>query len=400
MNSHGSLKELKVPEIIKQLGMQKKTGILKISGENRSASVSFLNGNIISATETGSDIDARIGKIMVKSGLIAENDLTFALAQQKKTEKKLWNVLVEDKTIDIEILKEILKVQTVQVIDSLFYLKDGEYSFDSDAAVKLDKDSFLPIPMGRVLMKGSRIINEWPEISKKILSFEIVFKLKGELTDVVEFSSRLTAEERRVYHQVNDRNTVQEIIYRTRLPAFDVCRTLYKLLRNEAIEGDKNNEKKPSFNVDFVNPFLEGTIDVFETMVGVQVNAGKPYLKKMYNLARGDISGIIGLTGDKKGTFSLSFSKRCILKVVSNVLDVQVNYIDIQVRDMVGELTNIIGGNGRGKLSEKGYNLQASVPTTIVGEHHYIEHGAGVPCIVIPFTTVIGPFTAEVSLEK
>lgn len=48
----------------------------------------------------------------------------------------------------------------------------------------------------------------------------------------------------------------------------------------------------------FINPFLEGTISVLKTMAFVEPQAGKPYLKKD-NSATGDVSAIIGLTGDQ-----------------------------------------------------------------------------------------------------
>ena len=72
-------------------------------------------------------------------------------------------------------------------------------------------------------------------------------------------------------------------------------------------------------DVKFINPFLEGTISVLKTMAMVEPLAGKPYLKKG-NQAKGDVSGIIGMTGSARGSLALSFSEGCILKIVSNML--------------------------------------------------------------------------------
>ena len=54
-------------------------------------------------------------------------------------------------------------------------------------------------------------------------------------------------------------------------------------------------------DVKYINPFLEGTIEVLKTMAFVNPKPGKPYLKKN-NLAKGDVSGIIGITGTIKGS--------------------------------------------------------------------------------------------------
>ncbi|RZB35766.1 MAG: hypothetical protein SRB2_02816 [Desulfobacteraceae bacterium Eth-SRB2] len=42
-----------------------------------------------------------------------------------------------------------------------------------------------------------------------------------------------------------------------------------------------------------INPFINATLNVLETMAFVKSEAGKPYLKKD-NVARGDVSGING----------------------------------------------------------------------------------------------------------
>jgi len=72
-------------------------------------------------------------------------------------------------------------------------------------------------------------------------------------------------------------------------------------------------------DVKFINPFLEGTISVLKTMAFVEPRPGQPYLKRD-NMAKGDISGIIGLTGAARGSLALSFSEPCILAIVSNML--------------------------------------------------------------------------------
>jgi len=98
-------------------------------------------------------------------------------------------------------------------------------------------------------------------------------------------------------------------------------------------------------NVKFINPFLEGTTSVLNTMAFIAPRAGKPYLKKD-SMAVGDISGIIGLTGAARGSLALSFSKGCILKIVSNMLGEEINEINGDIKDAVGELTNMVSGGG------------------------------------------------------
>ena len=148
-------------------------------------------------------------------------------------------------------------------------------------------------------------------------------------------------------------------------------------------------------DVQYINPFLNATVKVLETMAFLKVRPGKPYVKKNSSAA-GDVSGIIGITGDVEGSFSISFSKECIKKVVSNMLGEEVEDIDDEVKDAVGELTNIISGDARRELSEKGLSLNGSLPTVVAGPSHEIKHVGKGPTIALPFETDAGPVTVEV----
>jgi chemotaxis protein CheX len=48
--------------------------------------------------------------------------------------------------------------------------------------------------------------------------------------------------------------------------------------------------------VTLVNPFIEATLHVLSSLAFTKASAGKPFLKKD-QLASGDVSGIVGLSG-------------------------------------------------------------------------------------------------------
>ncbi|HPL63812.1 MAG: chemotaxis protein CheX [Syntrophales bacterium] len=151
-------------------------------------------------------------------------------------------------------------------------------------------------------------------------------------------------------------------------------------------------------DVRFINPFLEGTSNVLKTMAFIEPRAGKPYLKKD-SLARGDVSGIIGLTGEVKGSLALSFSQPCILKIVSNMLGEEIKEINGDIKDAVGELTNMVSGVARKKLEAMGLTISAAIPTVVSGKDHSIVHVLGGPSIIIPFEIDEGSFVVDVSLK-
>jgi len=147
-----------------------------------------------------------------------------------------------------------------------------------------------------------------------------------------------------------------------------------------------------------INPFLEGTIEVLKTMAFIEPRPGKPYLKTGNN-AQGDITGIIGLTGEVKGSLALTFTEKCILKIVSNMLGEDLKKIDHEIKDAVGEITNMISGVARKKLEALGTTVTAAIPTVVSGKGHSITHVLGGPSLIIPFETDSGSFVVDVCMK-
>jgi chemotaxis protein CheX len=133
-----------------------------------------------------------------------------------------------------------------------------------------------------------------------------------------------------------------------------------------------------------------------------QINAqpGKPFLKGKSPYAKGDISGIIGLAGEKtKGSLAITFTKGAILQIASKMLGEEFKVIDEAVSDTVGEITNMLSGGARKILSESGYKFQMAIPSVVTGKDHIISHKVKGPVVVIPFETTAGSFFIEVCFE-
>jgi len=148
-----------------------------------------------------------------------------------------------------------------------------------------------------------------------------------------------------------------------------------------------------------INPFIIATNNVIGIMAHLTAKLGKPYLKKD-DIAKGDVTGIIGITGETNGTISVTFDSESILTIVSNMFGEEITEIDDDVIDAVGELTNMISGQARKELEKVGIIFQAAIPSVISGKNHRIVHIAKGQKIAIPFSIANGKFTIEVCLEK
>ena len=152
-------------------------------------------------------------------------------------------------------------------------------------------------------------------------------------------------------------------------------------------------------DVRLINPFLLATIHVLGTMARIEPTPGKPFLKKD-GAALGDVSAIIGITGVARGSMALTFSESAIMAIVSNLLGTQATEVNEEVMDAVGELTNMICGDARRRLSEDGISLQGGIPTIVSGKNHSISHINNGPRLAIPFATPHGGFIVEVAFNK
>ena len=152
-------------------------------------------------------------------------------------------------------------------------------------------------------------------------------------------------------------------------------------------------------DVELAKPFVKAAQDVIGTMAFITPRAGKPFVKKN-SIATGDVTGLVGLTGEnKRGSVSIFFTKACAVAMVKNMLGDDIQDIMQDVKDAVGEITNIISGQARAGLAEKGLVFAGSTPTVIMGDNHSITHMAKSPIMAIPFETDAGTFTIEFCFE-
>lgn len=153
-------------------------------------------------------------------------------------------------------------------------------------------------------------------------------------------------------------------------------------------------------NVEFVNPFLASLVNVLTTMASTELKPGKPGLKKD-ELARGDVSGLIGLVGPQtKGSFSVSFDEPLALEIMERMLGERPTKINEEVTDMVGEITNMVTGGAKKMLAEKGYDFDMATPMVVAGKNHTITHRSEGAKILMPFTSDFGAANIEICFDK
>lgn len=134
-------------------------------------------------------------------------------------------------------------------------------------------------------------------------------------------------------------------------------------------------------------------------MAFVEPRPGKVYIKNT-PIAYGDVSGIIGITGDMIGSLAISFGESCICHLVGSMLGESYAEANQEVFDGVGEITNMISGVARGYLEKEDMRVYAAIPSVVYGKNHTINHILKSPSIVIPFVTDHGAFIVDVCIKR
>jgi chemotaxis protein CheX len=95
----------------------------------------------------------------------------------------------------------------------------------------------------------------------------------------------------------------------------------------------------------------------------------------------------------------VTFTKEGAVSIARAMLGDDLGDLEQDVADTVGEIANMVSGQARAAIAEKGVTLHGSTPTIVVGQDHRITHLSKSPVMCIPFTMPEGAFTVEFCLE-
>ncbi len=125
--------------------------------------------------------------------------------------------------------------------------------------------------------------------------------------------------------------------------------------------------------------FIDASRDYFSVATGVDAEVGTPYLIECDQPVINEYTGIIGISGVRKGCVYLTAS-RVMLKAVLVRLGLKILDRE-QICDLVGEIANTIAGSAR---REFGGQFHISVPIVVSGESDSIHLPKSVKCYAIP----------------
>lgn len=145
----------------------------------------------------------------------------------------------------------------------------------------------------------------------------------------------------------------------------------------------------------YIKDFVQAVQAVIGAMASTDATAGEPYPKDSRR-AFADITGLIGMASPgTSGMMALSFERPAILGIFTAMLGEQLDDINEDVIDAVGEFTNMVCGDAKRRFADHGFKFEMATPIVVVGQEVYIRDRAARQTTVIPFSTQYGNFVLE-----
>mgnify|MGYP000214498584 CR=1 FL=1 len=151
-------------------------------------------------------------------------------------------------------------------------------------------------------------------------------------------------------------------------------------------------------DVNYLNPILDATNNVFQTMMQLETERGNVELREEI-VTDNEANVIIGLTGDIEGSIVYSFSKEIALNIVNQMAGMEIDEIDKFVTSAIGEMANIISGKAATGLAEKNYECDIAPPQTVIGKDAQISTGTD-NILSVKLNTEMGDFQVNFSMVK
>jgi hypothetical protein len=248
----GTLDSFTLPDVFQLLAFTKKSGCLRLRDDAERGRVFFETGQVTYALSSHGRL--ALGRRLVGAGLVTTEQLQGALAKQQEDRGagaggaglRLGQYLVEMGAVDEETLATFVREQIQDAVFDLMRWTTGAFSFDQLSEV--DEPIQLSVTVENLIMEGSRRLEEWEQVRRKIPSLDAVVAMAPTPGDNgVEVN--LKPEEWRLLSVVDGRRTVGELVELFGQGEFQTCRVLYGLAGAGLLEvRDPDVEGPPSIH--------------------------------------------------------------------------------------------------------------------------------------------------------
>lgn len=134
---------------------------------------------------------------------------------------------------------------------------------------------------------------------------------------------------------------------------------------------------------------------------GVEVTPGAYEIGEGMVSLVGDVSGVIAMVqSELEGTLTLCLTFETIRDILPQVIGKYVSITHEMAVDAVGEMTNMIFGQIKRDMSERGYHLKLGIPCVVTGKGHFVSQFHRGKYMIVPFSIAGQLFHVYVALHE
>jgi hypothetical protein len=254
MALEGSLRDFDLFSLFNMIKTQGKSGTLVLTRSQEFVKVFFDQGDIVGCDSNQVRVEERIGAMLVRLGRLSGEELAEMIQRQRQSFRRLGLILLESGKVSPQDLQDALFNQAMSIIYRTFRWVEGDYRFDSILPLDLDRENFPPIPVDTVLMQAARIMDEWPEVQKRLphhslplartaLAESLKLDLEQDLASILNGSageayqrSGLSHEQETILTYFREPLNILGVLQITRYDELDTCKYVAELMEMGLLE--------------------------------------------------------------------------------------------------------------------------------------------------------------------
>jgi hypothetical protein len=243
MALEGNAKDFGLSEIFQLISIQKKSGMLSVSGEDNSV-VFFDQGMIISTRDRRNRTKDPLREYLLSYGFLSRDEMNRIQQIQSESNLDLTDILLSEKYFSEDELTVIFTEQIQETIQNILSWPRSYYKFIIGKRVIQGINTFATLKVDSLLMESMRRIDEFPEL-KKIFPSETtaIRKISPEDDQLPE----LDKYEEVIYDLLEVHHTVGKLIVKAKMASFCTYEALKNLLEKGLIEVTEVSDAKGEY---------------------------------------------------------------------------------------------------------------------------------------------------------
>lgn len=139
---------------------------------------------------------------------------------------------------------------------------------------------------------------------------------------------------------------------------------------------------------------VKGAQDVFSTMLMVDLDSEAAVINQRLPLPS-NLTSMIGLGGGLRGVLAVHCPAVVAKAITSTFLGMEVEELNEDVKDAIGEIANMVAGNLKVSFAAEGLDIELAIPTSVVGESFNVSGAARAQRVIVPLKMNADPFWIE-----